>query len=105
MTEKHDAAFEEGQRDASNAARVSMEIEALRKEEQVSNHYVAGMLKALRESRPTILREGFERGAQWCVLDMAHKNGSLAVIGSKDGDDSLNRTLRDLFVPKPENKS
>ena len=56
--------------------------------------------------RESVLREGFERGAQWAVLDMAHKTGSLSVFGSEPltadaKADSLNKTLRSLFVPKP----
>jgi hypothetical protein len=57
---------------------------------------------AARRDEAVVLREGFERGAQWAVLDMAHKNGSLSMIGANG---SLGQTLHDLFVPKPKVES
>jgi hypothetical protein len=59
------------------------------------------------KKRARILREGFERGAQWAMLDLAYRNGSIGIvdangaIGDKERDAAIRDMLRSLFVPKP----
>lgn len=69
-----------------------------------------GLLRAILEAAfPTALREGFERGAQWAAMDLAHRDGNFFVVISKDGSPTtkeqragaMTAHMREMFVPKP----
>ncbi|MGD0968651.1 MAG: hypothetical protein ABR949_10220 [Candidatus Aquilonibacter sp.] len=73
-----------------------------------------GLLRAILEAAlPVVLREGFERGAQWAAMDLAHRDGNFFVMISEDGSpmtkeeqsQAMTRHIIELFVPKPEVKS
>lgn len=64
-------------------------------------------LALFRAGYDAALREGFERGAQWAMVDHARRMGTpFAVIGPSgkilepDTDTAIDKILRDLFVPK-----
>lgn len=55
--------------------------------------------------RSVILRDGFERGAQWAIMDHAYRMGNGFAVVGKDGpvedrDKAIAEILADLFVPK-----
>jgi hypothetical protein len=66
-------------------------------------------LKAIKRAK--ILREGFERGAQWAVMDLAARTGSFGIVDANGSITAEERAiimqdlLLKLFVPKPESKS
>jgi hypothetical protein len=63
-----------------------------------------------KRKKAKILRKGFERGAQWAIINMAHNSGSGIVIlpaGLPSGDEArkiVDSMLLELFVPKPVKK-
>jgi hypothetical protein len=68
-------------------------------------------LREVKRATAKILREGFERGAQWAIMDHAYRMGNGFAVVGKDGavpdeerDAHVAQILADLFVPKIANK-